>query len=63
MGNPKKIYGNLQQEDLDRDEEQEPVKSYTLSEYAETHPQVAESPWEAIGEINRAISILFQSTL
>ena len=38
------------------EEEQIPVKSWTLTDYEEEHPEIAESPFEAIGEINRKLS-------
>lgn len=61
IGNTKKSNKNItfSQEELDKEEEETPVKSYTMSEYEETHPEIAESPWEAIGEINRSIARLW----
>lgn len=47
------------QDDLDREDEQKPVKSYSMSEYEETHPTIAESPFQAIGEINKSIARLW----
>ena len=40
-------------------DEEKPVKSWTLAEYEEEHPTVAESPWEAIGNINRSLARLW----
>ena len=47
---------DINQDELDKDEEQAPVKSWTLSEYEEDHPTIAESPFEIIGDINRKLS-------
>jgi hypothetical protein len=38
------------------EEESRPIKSWTLAEYEEQHPRIAESPFEVIGEINRKLS-------
>mgnify|MGYP001375874675 CR=1 FL=1 len=63
MGNTRKNNEiiDFTQDDLDREEEQKPVKSYTMTEYEEAHPEIAESPFEAIGEINRAIARLWKA--
>lgn len=49
----------ISQNDLDRDAEAMPIQSWTQSEYEETHPTIAESPFQAIGEINRSIARLW----
>lgn len=49
----------LTEEEIDKDVEQIPVKSWTQDEYEEEHPEVAESPFEAIGEINRSLARLW----
>jgi hypothetical protein len=49
----------ISQDDLDREEEEDPVSSVSLEEYEETHPTVEENPFEALGKINRAVSNLW----
>ena len=48
-----------QTDDQDRDEEQAPVSSQPIWEYEETHPKTEETPFQAIGEINRAVARLW----
>lgn len=61
-GRPRKIplsnkgISQEEQDDLDQLEESRPVKSWTPDEYEEEHPEIAESPFEAIGEINRKLA-------
>jgi hypothetical protein len=52
-------YGKLSTDDIDKEEEQSPVESSPIWEYEDTHPKTEETPFEAIGEINRAIARLW----
>src|SRR5262245_36617356 len=49
----------ITQDDMDRDEEQQPVSSQPMWEYEDTHPKTELNPWVEIGEINRAIARLW----
>lgn len=43
----------------DEEEEEHPVSSLSMSDYEETHPEIAKSPFQSLGEINRAIARLW----
>jgi hypothetical protein len=58
-GKISKVNFETSQDDQDKEEEQTPVSSQTIFEYEETHPKTEETPFQALGEINRAIARLW----
>ena len=49
----------ISQHDTDKEEEEAPVSSEAMWDYEDTHPKTEETPFEALGKINRAIATLW----